>query len=148
MLFLAGICLVTDCIRIEPVYFDDDKKTANDTVRSFHLAYNSKETHLLYSAMSTEARSELPYSTFSDLFVQLREQTGPIIKSTVIREEIRAVASSRVVDLFYETEFTDYRLIEHFTLHVADGKAAIRYYHRPEPASGSTGIPDVLKTHP
>lgn len=135
IVFIALILIVTfspNCVSIKPIYFEDDKRIAIKKIESFQNLFNEQKYDEIYTFFSSAARNRQSKDQFITSLQKLHDDVGIVINSRLLKSEIRAEASFRLVHMFYETEFRKGKRFEEFVCLVDDEKVLIDFYGQPD----------------
>jgi len=127
----SSIFINSGCVSVAPVYYEDDKKTAQKKVEEFHQYYNDKNFKEMYKLMSAETQKVLSEEMFVQKFEKTYTDLGKIIKSDSVKSDVKPQAASRLVTFIYETEFQNGKLEEKFVCSTDGKQAFIEIYDQP-----------------
>ncbi len=130
---------IISCISVKPIYYDDDKKVAESHVTKFHQLFNEEKYNELFDFYTPKGRNQSSKEQFATDLQNLRSKYGPIKNSKLAKSEVKLQASTRLVHIFYETEFEKGRVIEEFDCLVDGQNAIFDFYGQPDK------IPDNIK---
>lgn len=135
-LIISVSLLITACISVKPIYYDDDKKLAYEKGEEFHQLFSDKKYKEIYqNTFSAESRKLLSFENFLAAFGEYRTNCGKVKNSKLVKEGIQPEASYRRIDLIYETELENCLMRERIVFHVDGEKAEIYFFEKPEPIS-------------
>jgi hypothetical protein len=129
---LLFCCLNTACISVKPIYYDDDKKIAEKHVEKFHQLFNDEKYDEIYNLYTPKIQNAQSKEQFAAALQKLRAEAGRIKNSKIIKTDVKPLASSRLVHMFYETEFEKSKLFEEFDCLVEGENAVFDFYGQPK----------------
>lgn len=133
LFFIAFTLLFSSgCVSVTPIYYDDDKKISQQQVEKFHQLYNDENYAEMYKVMSLETRKVLSQESFVKKFEQTRSDLGKVIKSDLVKSDVKPKATTRIVELIYETEFENDKTKELFIFSTDGKQAFIEVYNQPD----------------
>ena len=119
------------CVSVTPVYYDDDKNVAQKKAGEFHQYYNDKNFKEMYKLLSAETQKVLSEELFVQKFEKVYTESGKIIKSDLVKSDVKPQAASRLVTFIYETQFQNGKLEEKFVCSTDGKQAFIEVYDQP-----------------
>ena len=126
------VALGSSCFfSFETINFDDDKQMAETLVTRFHKLFNEKKYDEMYDLFTEKGRDYLQREQFIGRLKALREASGRTKNSAVIRSEVRIIGGSRLVHLFYRTDFEESSQIEEFDCLVSGHEVLFDFYGLP-----------------
>jgi len=120
------------CISVKPIYYDDDKKLAENHVEKFHQSFNEEKYTDMFDLYTPKGRNQSSREQFIVDLQNLRLKLGRIKNSKLVKSEVKPQSSTRLVHMFYETEFDKGKIIEEFDCLVNDQNAIFDYYGQPD----------------
>jgi hypothetical protein len=130
---------VISCVSVKPIYYDDDKKVAESHVEKFHQLFNEEKYNDLFDFYTPKGRNQSSREQLIIDLQNLRSKYGFIKNSKLVKSEVKPQSSTRLVHMFYETEFEKGKVIEEFDCLVDGQNAIFDYYGQPDK------IPDNIK---
>ena len=131
ILFLSFLGAIS-CVSVKPIYFEDDKKVAERHVEKFHQSFNEEKFDGMFELFTPKGRNESSRETFARDLKSLRSRFGRIKNSKLVKSEVKPQASTRLVHMFFETEFDNGKLIEEFDCLVNGDNAIFDHYGQPD----------------
>lgn len=126
-------CLVvTACVSIKPIYYDDDKKVAEKHVEKFHQLLNEEKYDEIYNLFTQKVQTGQSKEQFVRALKNILAINGKVKNSKLIKSDVKPEASFRLVHMFYETEFEKGKQLEEFDCLVDGNNAIFDFYGYPE----------------
>ena len=124
LLILFGSVL-TACLTIKPIHYEDDKALAVNQVRRFRALYNEGKFADAYSLLSVRVASEISLKDFVLQMQKLQAENGLFVEGQEVKFEIVPLASAREVRLLYDSKFEKRAFNEGYAILVDGDNAAI-----------------------
>ena len=124
--------VVTACVSIKPVYYDDDKKVAEKHVEKFHRLLNEEKYDEIYNLFTQKVQTKQSKDQFVRAFKSILAINGKVKNSKLVKSDVKPNDSFRVVHMFYETEFEKGKQLEEFDCFVDGDKVVFDFYGHPE----------------
>ena len=97
-------------------------------VNEFHAVYNREEFSELYKA-SGEVKERLTEEEFVEVFAEFTEKLGKVKNSTRYKTDISKKSGTTVIEMVYQTSFSNATAEEKFTFIVNGNKATLYSYN-------------------
>ena len=120
--------LLSGCVSIEPVYYEQEVKTADEAITKFHQLLDEENYEGLYSLTHEKARATKSKDAFMQLMKHIHTQFGKVQNSFKVDAKTTSQADSTLVELIYQTKFEEVEKKEKFVWIVADKKAGLFSY--------------------
>lgn len=126
---------VISCVSVKPIYYDDDKKVAESRVEKFHQSFNEEKYDDMFDAFTPKGRNQSSKEQFILDLKNLRSKLGRIKIGKLVKSDVKPQFATRLVHMFYETEFEKGKLIEEFDCIVDRQSAIFDFYGQPDKIS-------------
>lgn len=93
------------CVSIKPVYYDDDKKVAENAVQAFFQMLNNEKYNDIYALYDEQARSEQSKESLIQAAKQTLTQYGKVQNSSLVEAKVFPKTSTREVRMEYKAKF-------------------------------------------
>lgn len=97
-------------------------------VNEFHATYNREEYSELYKA-SGEVKTRLTEEEFVGIFTEFTEKLGKVKNSTRNKVDVSTKSGTTVIEMVYQTSFSNIAAEEKFTFIVNGNKATLYSYN-------------------
>lgn len=127
LFILLGV-VFSGCISVEPIYYEQEIKTADEAVKKFHLLLNEENYEELYNLTDEQARAIKSKDDFVQVMKQIQLRFGKVLNSSKVNAQATSQASSTKVEMVYQTKFEGKEIKEKFVWIVAKKKAGLFSY--------------------
>ena len=117
--------LLSSCISVRPVYYEQDIATADEVVKKFHRLLNEENYEELYKLTDEQARATKSKDAFMQVMRQIRGQIGKVVSSSRLDAKATSQTAATQVEAVYQTKYEKEEIKEKFVLMVAGKKAGI-----------------------
>ena len=131
VLFLP-VLMATCTMSVATLNFEKDKQVAEDTVTRFHALYNESNFDGMYDLFTERGRDRTTRQEFFEQAKLFRQKAGFLKSTRAVRTDVEVIGGTRVVNVFYQTEFENLSKLEEFDCVVASESALIDFYGHPE----------------
>jgi hypothetical protein len=132
LLIILSVFVTTSCVSVKPIYYENDKKLADSYVKEFHSLYNNRDYKKIYEMFSDKIKKQQSKEQFISALEKLQNEKGKVVKSEIIKSEIKPLASYRLVHSFYKTTYEKAVKYEEFDCLVDGENTLFDYYGQPE----------------
>jgi hypothetical protein len=134
ILFLTALYSAgTGCVSVSPIYYDDDKAVAKHTVERFHELFNDEKYDEIYDLFSDKGKQVAETKeNFIGHLRNLRNSSGRITSSTPETIDVKPQSSTRLVHMFYSSQFEKKIIREEFDCIVDGKRGLIEFYGQPD----------------
>ncbi len=133
-IYLIG---TTACISVKPIYYEDDKKIAESQVEKFHQLFNDEKYDEIYNLYTPKVQNQQSKEQFISVLQNFRASFGRIKNSKIVKSEVNPQAATRLVHMFYETEFEKGKKLEEFDCLVDGQNGIFDFYGQPDKIPGN-----------
>src|SRR5262245_21875381 len=106
IIFLALNLSSIGCLSVTPIYYDDDKAVGKATVERFHQLFNDEKYDEIYDLFTDKGKQVAQTKeNFIGHLRGLRYSAGRIKSSDLGTIDVKPQASTRLVHMFYSTQF-------------------------------------------
>jgi hypothetical protein len=132
LLIVLLVFVTFSCVSVKPIYYEDDKKIADNYVKEFHNLYNNRDYKKIYEMFSDKIKKQQSKEQFIFALEKQQNEKGKVVKSEIIKSEIKPLASYRLVHSFYKTTYEKAVKYEEFDCLVDGENTLFDYYGQPE----------------
>lgn len=112
------LVVVSSCVNVKPIYYDDDKAVARKKIEQIHQLYNQDDFAAVYEYMTDRLKKEQSKEEFIASLKKLKEDNGRFLEKNEIDSQIVPEASFREVRLKYSSKYEKGWCNEGFALFV------------------------------
>lgn len=97
--------LLTGCVSVKPMYFEDDKKLAMQAVEKYYQLYNEKNFEEIYNGVHEEAKATKDKQKLIAMLGGIYETEGKVGHFDLVASNVKMRnAKERQVELLYKTQ--------------------------------------------
>lgn len=120
---LLFLVLTTACSMMK------DSKAAEPAVEKFHTQFNANQFSEIYNESGDTMKKMASEKELTDLLDAVYRKLGTYQKSTSTRWHVDGGPVTSIVNLSYDTEFSDGKAAEQFTFSVSGDTVKLEGYH-------------------
>lgn len=132
---ISCLVVISACINVKPIYYDDDKAVARKKIEQIHQLYNQGDFAAVYELVTDRLKKEMAKDAFVASLTKLKEENGRFLEANEIDSQVVPEASFREVRFKYSSKYEKGWCNEGFALFV-DGKDAVVDLLMINPADG------------
>jgi len=129
------LVVVSACVSVKPIYYDDDKAVARKKVEQIHQLYNQDDFAAVYDLVTERLKREVTKDVFIATLTEVKQSNGLFLEAKEIDSQVVPDASYREVRLKYSSKYEKGWCNEGFAIFV-DGSGAIVDLLMMNPADG------------
>ncbi|MEO7660613.1 MAG: hypothetical protein ABIV48_13445 [Pyrinomonadaceae bacterium] len=132
-----SLVVISACVSVKPIYYDDDKAAARKKIEQIHQLYNQDDFAAIYELVTVRLKKETTKDEFVAILTKLKKDNGLFVEANEVDSQVVPEASFREVRIKYSSKYENGWCSEGFAL-IVDDKDAVVDLLMINPADGPT----------